>query len=250
MEKILGVAKAILEMTENKTTFSVDSLAKKVGMSNEDVGSILDRLEETGGISGFGALKLRYAATRPALEELVRRLEPQPTDAAIDGGDQTPAPAPEPEGSQPTSSTPPPAPKVKLTRLDRIMAKIAAVPMSKLTDAERSELVDKAFAKMTDLVVEANKAITALAEKTDLVSADIDLFDIIRVMPENGKGTGGARVTYSAGTGCRGAKVLIDVPWDVNPTRKGLEKAVRKVEDKTLNVLGRMADYVIKNSSK
>jgi hypothetical protein len=130
------------------------------------------------------------------------------------------------------------------------MAKIAAVPVIKLTDAERAELVDKAFAKMTDLVVEANKAITALAEKTDLVDGDVDLFDIIRVMPENGRGTGGARVTYSAGTGRRGAKVLIDVPWDVNPTRKGLEKAVRKVEDKTLNVLGRMADYVIKNSSK
>lgn len=257
---------AILAMTEKKKTFLVSALAEKVGTEVAALTEALEGLTESGAVSPFG-IGLRFAANRDILLELQRRMSPADTaDTAgtetEEASDAAPAEQPASAGSAPkapaSEAAPkvapkapkvpkaPEAPKVKLTRLERVMAKVNSVPVTKLTDAERALAMDQAFAKMTDAVVEANQAIAALAEKTDLVDASVDLFDIIRVMPE-GLGVGGARVTYSAGTGRRGAKILIDVPWD-NPTRKGLDKAVRKVEDKVFSTIERMADYVIRNS--
>lgn len=255
---------AILAMTERKRTFSVGALAERVHSDVASLTGVLNGLTEAGAVTPFG-IGIRFEAHREVLLELQRRMSPAaPTDtveeakeasdaapaeqpaSAASSAPEAPASSESPEAPMPEEAPKAPKTQTRLTRLERVLAKVNSVPVTKLTDAERALAVDQAFAKMADTVVEANKAITALAEKTDLVDATIDLFDIVRVMPE-GRGVGGARVTYSAGTGRRGAKVLVDIPWD-NPTRKGLAKAVKRVEDRVFSTIERMADYVIRNS--
>lgn len=259
-KSLLAMAKAAATVLKGDA-LSVAKLRRRAevcDLESEEFFELLKRLEDAGIVSPIGEAKSRYAVAVDRLNEFIARLEapetpattpaPAPSADSADSADGAPTPAPAPEPAKVAAPVGEAAPKVKLTRWEKVMAQIAAVPVTKLTEAEKAMAIDDAFARMCEVVVEANKAITALATKTDLVDGDVDLLDITRVMPENGKGTGGARITYSAGTGRRGAKVLLDVPWEAKLTRKGLDRQVRKVEDRVFDTISRMADYVAKHS--
>ena len=262
------VAKNILEEAKGKDLVKTEDLSSRIEyyVEGDDLATqklrdklfeTLSRFEERGVISGLGLLKARYEINAPALQVLIQMLDapapapaaptPAPTPTSADGA-TAPVPAPEPAKAAAAPASEAAPVKVKLTRWEKVMAQIAAVPVTKLTEAEKAMAIDDAFARMCESVIEANRAITALAEKTDLVDGDVDLLDITRVVPENGRGTGGARITYSGGTGKRGARILVDCPWDPNPTRKGLDKAVRKVENAVFCTIEKMADYVMRHS--
>jgi hypothetical protein len=266
-DQVLAVAKAIAE--SGADSCSCKRLQHR--FPDWDIGEVLDALEALGCLKTMGALGLYYEVCHDELQKLITTGLESPAaegdEDAEESEETTPAVAPAPaeeESEAPVPVAPvAPAPKAKLknelpkaktkakapkkSKLDLLLEQInASQAPSFLEGDERAAAIDQTVDRMIDVIVRVNAGITALSERAGLgiVDPDADLIALTRVK----EGAGGIKATYSADGG-RTSRVLFFEAWPQYMNEEWCDRAVRRLEKCSVDMLGRMTEYCLKRSS-